>query len=166
MPDTEAPDRAAAQQWEEMLIADMRANGGRPSSGPLAGQTLLLLHTKGAKSGEPRRSILTYSRDGDAYVVAGTASGAPKHPGWLFNVEADPSVSVEADNEEFAVKATIEREGAERDRLWANHVQQLPWFGDYPKQVGGRVIPMVRLTRRGGRGGSHAPAPDHPMIGA
>lgn len=138
-----------AKAWEDMLLADMRAHGGRPSSGPLAGQTLMLLHTKGAKSGEPRRSILTYSRDGDAYVVAGTASGAPKDPAWIFNLEADPNVTVEVDNEEFAATATIEREGPERDRLWNNHVEQLPWFGEYPKQVGSRVIPMGRLTRDG-----------------
>ena len=140
---------AAANAWEGQLIADMRAHGGRPSGGPLAGQTLMLLYTKGAKSGQSRRSILTYSRDGDAYVVAGTASGAPKHPAWVFNVEADPNVTVEADNEEFTAKATVDWEGAERDRLWANHVEQLPWFGEYPKQVGARTIPMVRLTRNG-----------------
>jgi deazaflavin-dependent oxidoreductase (nitroreductase family) len=146
--EAESWDPAAANAWEESLIADMRAHGGRPSEGPLAGQTLMLLHTKGAKTGQPRRSIVTYSRDGDAYVVAGTASGAPKHPSWVFNVEADPNVNIEADNEEFSAVATVEREGPERDRLWANHVQQLPWFGDYPAQVGGRVIPVVRLTRQ------------------
>lgn len=140
-------DPDAAKAWEESLIADMRAHGGRPSEGPLAGQTLMLLHTKGAKTGRPRRSVLTYSRDGDAYVVAGTASGAPKHPSWFFNVEADPNVKVEVDNEEFPATATVERDGPERDRLWANHVRQLPWFGEYPAQVG-RVIPVARLTRQ------------------
>jgi len=63
--------------------------------------------------------------------------------------EADPNVTTEVDNEEFPATGTIEREGPERDRLWANHVAQLPWFGEYPRQVGARVIPMVRLTRRG-----------------
>jgi len=154
MPETETKteggwDADAANNWEEQLITDMRAHGGRPSGGPLAGQALILLYTTGAKTGERRRSILTTSRDGDAIVVAGTASGAPKHPAWLFNVEADPNVTVDMDNAEFPAIAKVEREGAERDRLWANHVQQLPWFGDYPKQTGGRLIPMVRLTRKG-----------------
>jgi deazaflavin-dependent oxidoreductase (nitroreductase family) len=142
-------DADAAKSWEEQLIADMRAHGGRPSGGPLAGQALILLYTKGAKTGERRRSILTSSRDGDAWVVAGTASGAPKHPNWLFNIEADPNVTIEADNEEFPATATVFRDGPERDRLWDNHVQQLPWFAEYPKQVGDRTIPMVRLTRKG-----------------
>jgi deazaflavin-dependent oxidoreductase (nitroreductase family) len=145
----ETDPRAAANAWEEQLIADLRANGGRPSGGPLAGQPLMLLYTKGAKSGQQRRSVLTYSRDGDAYVVAATASGAPKHPGWFFNIEADPNATVEAANEEFPVTATVERDGPERDRLWANHVREFPRFAEYPAQTGGRTIPMVRLTRRG-----------------
>ena len=159
MPDTETTNEAeraeagswdpdAANAWEAALIADMRAHGGRPREGPLAGQPLMLLHTKGAKSGQPRRSIVTYSRDGDAYVIAGTAGGAPKHPGWVFNVQADPNVTIEIGSETFSATATVERDGPERDRLWANHVQQIPRFGEYPAQVGGRVIPMVRLTRQ------------------
>jgi len=137
---------AAANAWEEALIADLRANNGRPSSGPLAGQPLLLLWSTGAKSGKQRRSILTYSRDGQDYVVAGSKSGAPTHPAWYYNVQANPEVTVEIGTEKFAATATVE-EGAERDRLWAQHVDQLPRFGDYPAQTGGRVIPTIRLRR-------------------
>jgi len=137
---------AAANAWEEALIADLRANNGRPSSGPLAGQPLLLLWSTGAKSGKQRRSILTYSRDGQDYVVAGSKSGAPTHPAWYYNVQANPEVTVEIGTEKFAATATVE-EGAERDRLWAQHVEQLPRFGDYPAQTGGRVIPTIRLRR-------------------
>jgi deazaflavin-dependent oxidoreductase (nitroreductase family) len=140
-------DPAAANAWEEALIADLRANGGRPSGGPLAGNPLLLLFSKGAKSGQQRRSILTYTRDGDDYIVAGSKSGAPTHPAWFFNVQADPNVTVEAANETFAATASVEH-GAERDRLWAQHVDALPGFGEYPAMTGGRVIPMIRLSRQ------------------
>jgi deazaflavin-dependent oxidoreductase (nitroreductase family) len=138
---------AAANAWEEALIADMRANGGRPSGGPLAGQPLLLMWSTGAKSGKQRRSILTYSRDGDDLIVAGSKSGAPTHPAWYYNVQSNPKVTVEANNETFAATAKVET-GAERDRLWAQHVDQLPRFGEYPAQTGGRIIPTIRLTRR------------------
>ena len=136
-----------ANAWEESLIADFRANGGRPSEGPLAGHPLMLMYSTGAKSGEKRRSILTYSRDGDDYVVAGTAGGGPKTPAWIANLAADPNVSLEVANETFHATATM-AEGAERDRLWDQHVEQLPWFGAYPTQITNRVIPVVRLTRR------------------
>lgn len=133
------------QSWEDGLIADLRANGGRPSGGPLADHPLMLMFSTGAKSGERRRSILTYSRDGADYVVAGTAGGAPTAPAWIANVSADPNVSVEVDNETFDMTATVVG-GTERERLWDQHVAQLPWFGAYPEQVGGRTIPVVRLT--------------------
>jgi deazaflavin-dependent oxidoreductase (nitroreductase family) len=144
---TETYDTAA---WENALIEDMRANGGTPSQGPLAGHPLMLLYTTGAKSGQRRRSILTYSRDGDGYVVAGTAGGSKVDPAWIANLAKDPDAEIEVANEVVRARATIHSDGAERDRLWNQHVAQLPWFGDYPSQVGGRVIPVVRLMRREG----------------
>jgi deazaflavin-dependent oxidoreductase (nitroreductase family) len=140
----------AANPWEEQLIADLRANGGRPSQGPLAGQPLLILWSTGAKSGQARRSILTYSRDGDDIVVAGTKSGAPADPFWVANVEQQPRVKVEAGNQTFDADATVYREGPERDRLWAQHVAVFPHFGKYEDQVAGhRTIPVIRLRRLG-----------------
>ena len=138
---------AEAAAWEEQLIANIRANGGRPKGGPMDGQTILLMYTTGAKTGERRRSILTYSKDGDGLVVAGTANGSPVHPAWVANVSKNPSVELEVDTEVYPATATVHRDGPEHDRLWDQHVQQLPWFGDYPSQVGERIIPVIRLSR-------------------
>jgi deazaflavin-dependent oxidoreductase (nitroreductase family) len=132
--------------WEDQLIADMRAHDGKVTSGPLAGHPLLIMISKGARSGAERRSILTYHRDGEDYVVAGTAGGSKKDPAWVHNVEADPNVDIEVANDRFAATATIVDDDDERDRLWDDHVRALPWFADYPEQTG-RVIPMIRLRR-------------------
>ena len=132
--------------WEDQLIADMRAHDGKVTSGPLAGHPLLIMISKGARSGAERRSILTYHRDGEDYVVAGTAGGSKKDPAWVHNVEADPHVDIEVANDRFDATATIVEDDAERDRLWDDHVRALPWFADYPEQTG-RVIPMIRLRR-------------------
>ncbi len=141
-----------AQAWEEQLIADLRANGGKPSQGPLAGHALMLMWTTGAKSRERRRSIVTYSTDGDGYVIAGTNSGnRSRHPSWLANIQAEPNVTVEVANETFDATAT-EVTGEERDRLWEQHVAQNPWFGKYPEQVTERVIPVVRIAAKAPRG--------------
>jgi deazaflavin-dependent oxidoreductase (nitroreductase family) len=137
-------DRAAATSFEDSLISDMRAHGGAVTGGPLAGQTLLVMTSTGAKSGEPRRAVLTFSRDGDDYVVAGTAGGSPKAPAWLPNVTANPDVQIEAEGRTFRAEASI-ADPADRDRLWDQHVATWPHFAGYPKQTG-RVIPMVRLT--------------------
>lgn len=132
------------QAFENALIDDMRAHGGAVTSGPLAGHPLLVMTSTGAKSGESRRAILTFSRDSGDYVVAGTASGAPTDPDWVHNVQVHPEVAIEAENRQFAATATVV-DGPERDRLWQQHVEALPHFADYPEQSG-RVIPMVRLT--------------------
>ena len=133
------------QAFEDALIEDMRAHGGQVTTGPLAGHPLLAMRSRGAKSGEERRAILTYHRDGDDYMVAGTASGSPTTPAWVYNVGEHPEVSIETENRTFKAKATVIAEGPERDRLWKDHVARLPWFADYPARSG-RLIPMVRLT--------------------
>jgi deazaflavin-dependent oxidoreductase (nitroreductase family) len=135
------------QAWEEALIADVRANGGRPSQGPLKGHPIIVMYSTGAKTGERRRSLLTISTDGDAYVVAGTAGGSEHTPAWVANFEAHPDVEFEFGDQTFNGRAEVIREGAERDRLWDQHVQQLPHFAGYPEQTG-RVIPMARIVKR------------------
>jgi deazaflavin-dependent oxidoreductase (nitroreductase family) len=135
----------SANAWEDALIADIRANNGRPTSGPLAGHPLLVMMSTGAKSGQPRRAILTYTRDGDDYIVAGTKGGSPEDPLWVENVRVTPDVNVEIGTRTFPAIATVLADGAERDRLWDHHATELPWFAPYPAKTG-RIIPMIRLS--------------------
>jgi deazaflavin-dependent oxidoreductase (nitroreductase family) len=139
---------ASSDAWEDGLIADMRAHDGAVTTGPLAGHPLLIMISKGARTGTPRRVILTWSRDGEDYVVAGTASGSPTVPAWIHNVEANPDVAVEIPPRKFNATGRVIAEGPERDRLWEQHVAALPHFAEYPEQTG-RLIPMMRLTPRG-----------------
>ena len=127
MTDTDTNRETAARSadenaWEEGLIADLRANGGRASQGPLKGHPIIVLYSTGAKTGERRRSILTISNDGDAYVVAGTAGGSTSTPSWVANLEAHPDVEFEFGDKTYTGRAEVIREGAERDRLWDAHV--------------------------------------------
>ena len=142
MTDTET---TIANAWEDALIADVRANGGRVTQGPIAGDEILVLYTTGARTGDRRRAILSISRDGDAYVVAGTAGGAPTTPSWVANLEAHPDIEFEFGDTTYRGRAEVLREGPERDRLWGEHVKVLPRFAAYPEQTG-RLIPIVRIT--------------------
>jgi deazaflavin-dependent oxidoreductase (nitroreductase family) len=139
---TMAWDRDA---FENAMIDDMRAHGGIVTSGPLAGHPLLVMTSTGAKSGEPRRAILTYTQDSGDYVVAGTAGGSPTTPAWVHNVDVNHDVTIEVGNEVGPATASVVADRAERDRLWDQHVAALPNFADYPKQTG-RLIPMIRIT--------------------
>ena len=137
------------EAWTRNLIEDMRAHGGRPSdaSGWAAGKPLIILTTTGAKTGKERTAITTYHKDGDRWVIAASKSGADEHPKWYHNLKAHPETTIEVDNELVPVVAH-EATGEERDRLWNDHVKQLPEFGEYPKKTK-RVIPMFLLERAG-----------------
>lgn len=132
------------EAFTRTMIEDMRAHGGKVTQGPMAGQPLLILTTTGARTGQPRTAIVTFTRDGDAYCVAGSKSGATTDPSWYINLRKHPDVKVEAEGRSFDARATV-AEGADRDRLWDRHVEALPGFGEYPARAGGRVIPMIRL---------------------
>ena len=135
------------EAYENALLADMRAHGGQVTEGGMKGEPVLFLTSTGAKTGQPRRRVLNFSRDGDAYVVAGTAGGAPTDPKWVANVRANPTVSVEGEGRVFEGQAAVAEGGSnpERIRLWNQHVATIPRFGAYPEQTG-RAIPMVRIT--------------------
>ena len=133
-----------AAAFEENLIADMRAHDGAVTTGSLTGHPLLIMSSRGAKSGEPRRAILTFTRDGADYIVAGSASGSPTDPSWLSNVQANPAVTIEAEGRTFEATGRVV-DDAEHERLWARHVAALPHFAEYPEKAG-RTIPVVRLT--------------------
>ena len=94
-------------EFEEALLEEMRTHDGRVTTGPLAGHPLLILTSSGAKTGEERRAILTFSRDQGDYVVAGTAGGSPTTPAWIYNLREHPEVEIEVENRTFDATARI-----------------------------------------------------------
>lgn len=131
--------------FTQTLIAELRSHDGKVTQGPMTGTPLLILTTTGARTGEPRTTVVDYSRDGDSWVVAASKGGAPTNPAWYHNLLAQPRVTIEVDGERFEATARAAT-GAERDRLWNRHVEAIPLFGDYPARTT-RVIPIVVLDR-------------------
>src|SRR5260221_12308286 len=78
-----------------MLKATLRSSDGEIASGPLAGKPHLIMTSTGARTGEPREAILSFVRDGEKYVVAGTFSGGPKEPARGLDPKANPVVKFE-----------------------------------------------------------------------
>jgi len=129
--------------WTQTLMADLRSTG-EISSGPLAGKPHLIMTSIGARTGQPREAILSFIRDGEKYVVAGTASGAPKDPAWVHSVEVDPMVKVEAKGRTFQARAQVVADEATYQRLRNAHVESRPDFAAYPAKAG-RKIPVITL---------------------
>jgi deazaflavin-dependent oxidoreductase (nitroreductase family) len=132
--------------FNKNLLSDLRAHGGKATSGPFVGRDVLILTTKGAKSGETRVNPLVFSTtDNGELVIVGSKGGAPTHPAWFHNLSAHPEVTVEANGEEFNARARI-TEGEEHERLYVRHADINPMFHDYRKRTT-RKIPVVVLER-------------------
>jgi deazaflavin-dependent oxidoreductase (nitroreductase family) len=126
----------------QQIIDEFRTNGGHVG-GMFDRSRLLLLHTTGARTGERRVNPLAYRRDGDRLVVFGSKGGAPRHPDWYHNLQANPRATVEVGSEQFDVDARVATD-AERDRLWPLQKEEVPAFADYETKTD-RVIPVVIL---------------------
>jgi deazaflavin-dependent oxidoreductase (nitroreductase family) len=131
--------------WNETVIADFRANGGQITLGRLAGASMMLMTTTGAKTGEPRTAPVGYYREGDSYIVVGSNAGRDEQPAWLANIRKNPLVTVEVGTDKFQARARI-TEGAERRRLLDDRIAAVPMFGEYEKKTG-RELPVLALDR-------------------
>jgi deazaflavin-dependent oxidoreductase (nitroreductase family) len=109
------------------------------------GVTTLLLTTKGRKTGLQRTIPIIFTKVGDAYVIIGSQAGAPDHPLWYLNIQADPHVRVQVKGDKFDAVARA-AESPERERLWAEAVKQWPNFDIYQTRTT-RQIPVVVIER-------------------
>ena len=134
----------AMNEFNQKVIEEFRANAGKVG-GQFAGAPMVLLTTRGAKSGKTYVHPLVYTRDGNKYVIIASFAGGPKNPSWFHNLVANPTVTLEIGAEKFQAKASI-ASGAERERLFNAQAAQMPVFNDYRKKTA-RQIPVVVLDR-------------------
>src|SRR3981189_2361723 len=126
--------------FNRKVIEDFRANRGQ-LTGPLAGRTLILLTTTGAKTGKERTAVLGFGKDGDRYVVIASGNGAPSHPAWYWNLLARPIATVEVGPDKFKVRA---RTASPEEREQLKHL--VPYI-EQQQTLTKREIPIVVLDR-------------------
>jgi deazaflavin-dependent oxidoreductase (nitroreductase family) len=130
--------------WNAKVIEEFRANGGKVG-GYFENMTLLLLHTTGAKSGQPRVNPVATMTDEDRQVIIASKGGADMHPDWYHNLAANPDVIVEYGEERYAARAKILDEPT-RSELYAKMAALYPAFANYERKTE-RVIPVIALER-------------------
>jgi deazaflavin-dependent oxidoreductase (nitroreductase family) len=110
------------------------------------GAPVLLLTTTGRKSGQQRTTPLIYQQSGDDYVLVASQGGAPDHPAWFKNIEADPNVEVQVWGDRFPATARTATP-EEKPELWK---QMLTVWPDYDAYQGNtdRDIPVVVIERK------------------
>jgi deazaflavin-dependent oxidoreductase (nitroreductase family) len=129
--------------WNNQVIAEFRANGGKVG-GALEGFDLLLLHHNGAKTGTERVNPLAFQKVGNAYAVFASFGGHPRDPQWFRNLLAHPDATVEVGTDTVRVRARIAGQ-EERETIWARQKAARPNFAEYEAKAAPREIPVVIL---------------------
>ncbi|MBV9284954.1 MAG: nitroreductase family deazaflavin-dependent oxidoreductase [Acidimicrobiia bacterium] len=130
--------------WNAKIIDEFRANDGK-LGGPFEGADMLLLHTRGAKTGAERVNPLAYQPLGDDIAIFASKAGADTNPDWFYNLKAHPDVTIEVGTDTVAARARV-AEGEERERIWARQKEIMPGFAEYETKTS-RQIPVVILER-------------------
>jgi deazaflavin-dependent oxidoreductase (nitroreductase family) len=107
------------------------------------GLPVIILTTRGARSGKIRKTPLMRVEHDGRYAVVASLGGAPKHPVWYHNVVSDPRVELQdgPERKEFTAR---EITGEEKDRWWERAIAAYPPYADYQKKTD-RVIPVFVL---------------------
>ncbi|MEU2093236.1 nitroreductase family deazaflavin-dependent oxidoreductase [Nocardia beijingensis] len=126
--------------------AEKYENSGGTEGATLQGVPIILLTTKGAKTGKLRKTpLMRVEHDGE-YAVVASLGGAPKHPVWYHNIKAEPHVEL---RDGAVVKDYTAREvfGEEKARWWERAVEVWPDYANYQTKTD-RQIPVFVLTPR------------------
>ncbi|MSQ41278.1 MAG: nitroreductase family deazaflavin-dependent oxidoreductase [Dehalococcoidia bacterium] len=126
------------------VIEEFRPNGGK-IGGRFMGAPMVLLTSKGAKTGHRRTRPLVCLPEGDRLYVFASRGGAPNNPAWYHNLRANPKVIVEFGTEAYEAEAKV-LTGEERDRVYARQSELRPQYAEYQRNTT-RKIPVVALVR-------------------
>lgn len=108
------------------------------------GIPVLLIRTRGARSGRPRTRPLTALADGERLALIASNFGRRRHPGWFHNLRATPRAGVRRDGRWRSYSARP-AEPSERPRFWQAAVTVYPGYADYARRAAPRQIPILIL---------------------
>ncbi|MEU8785083.1 nitroreductase family deazaflavin-dependent oxidoreductase [Streptomyces sp. NPDC048637] len=129
-------------QWVRDQVAQYETSGGREGT-TMRGMPVVILTTRGAKSGKIRKSPLMRVEHDGAYAVVASMGGAPRHPVWYHNLVADPRVELQ-DGPMRRDMTAREVTGTEKALWWGRAVEAFPDYDDYQKKTD-RQIPVFVL---------------------
>jgi F420H(2)-dependent quinone reductase len=136
-------------KWVRDQVERYEATNGREANTLRdTGRPVVIFTTRGAKSGKIRKFALMRVEHGGAYAMVASQGGAPKHPGWYYNVTAHPDQLMVQDGPEPFDAVARELEGAERQEWWDRAVEAYPPYADYQRRTD-RLIPVLLAERRG-----------------
>jgi deazaflavin-dependent oxidoreductase (nitroreductase family) len=147
--------------WNDKIIAEFRANGGRVG-GNFEGAPVALVHHRGRKSGSAYVTPMMYlldDADNDTIYVFASKGGEPSNPDWYYNLTAVGEGTIERGTETYPVTVR-EVQGDERDRIYDEQARRYPGFADYAQRAAGvRTIPVLELKHSSRQPETRSPHP-------
>jgi deazaflavin-dependent oxidoreductase (nitroreductase family) len=122
------------------------ATGGEEGYHWRNGTTILLLHTRGRKSGKEYVHPLIFRKFDNDYLVVASKGGAPEAPEWFRNLEAEPETAIQVKDDLIPVRARVAT-AQEKPAMWAHMAEVWPDYDEYQKKTD-RDIPVVVLEPR------------------
>ncbi|HTX63794.1 MAG TPA: nitroreductase family deazaflavin-dependent oxidoreductase [Acidimicrobiales bacterium] len=134
-------------EWVRNQVAEYEASGGARANTLLdTGLPVVVLTTRGAKSGKIRKfALMRVEHDGE-YALVASKGGAPDNPQWYWNIKADPAALVIQDGPEPFDAVAREVTGDEKAEWWARAVAAYPPYADYQENTT-REIPVFVARR-------------------
>ena len=134
--------------WVREQVAEYEASGGQRANTLLdTGLPIIIVTTRGNKSGKLRKTALMRVEHDGEYALVASMGGAPKHPVWYFNLVADPTAVMIQDGPEPFDAVVRQVEGEERDVWWERAVAAYPPYAEYQERTE-RRIPVFVASRR------------------
>ncbi|MFZ2528621.1 MAG: nitroreductase family deazaflavin-dependent oxidoreductase [Rhodococcus sp. (in: high G+C Gram-positive bacteria)] len=131
--------------WAADQVEKYESSGGTAGT-TMNGMPVVILTTRGAKSGKLRKTPLMRVEHDGTYAVVASLGGAPKNPVWYHNVVADPHVELR-DGTEVQDMTAREVHGDEKELWWERAVAAYPDYADYQTKTD-RQIPVFVLERK------------------
>ena len=136
-------------QWVRDQVETYERTGGKKANTLMdTGMPIVIVTTRGNRSGKLRKTALMRVEHDGEYALIGSMGGAPKNPVWVYNVRADPDAVMIQDGPEPFDATVREVSGAERDAWWERSVAAYPPYAEYQEKTE-RLIPVFVASRRG-----------------
>jgi F420H(2)-dependent quinone reductase len=134
-------------EWVRNQVETYERTGGREANTLLdTGLPIIIVTTRGNKSGKLRKTPLMRVEHNGEYLLVASQGGAPKHPVWYHNLQADATAVTIQDGPEPFDAVVRELSGAEREEWWKRAVEAYPPYAEYQTRTD-RVIPILLASR-------------------
>jgi deazaflavin-dependent oxidoreductase (nitroreductase family) len=130
--------------WVSTQVEQFEASGGKEAA-DLQGKAIVVLTTRGRKTGKVRKSALMRVEHDGEYAVVASMGGAPQHPVWYLNLLADPQVTLQDGDKVMDLRARTATPD-EKKEWWPHCVDAWPAYAEYQTKTT-RDIPVVLFDK-------------------